>query len=294
MTLTDEGHDIVYDLLIHKDIQLACQRSGLYKWDGNAWQPTYESLGLDNDLATVAIARDGQSLFAGVEGGIMVSHDLGDNWQAFQLPVPHTPVSDLLVVTAQHSDHAVIAATAEDGIYRTEDHGDTWGDTWQSWNGGLFDRKVLCLNSTVDGTVLAGTTSGLYRSSNSGRSWQAVDLPCDPCTILSLYAEPQGQLVAGAEAHGLYVSRDSGMSWQPPGQAPLPEGPVNTVIAADHRLVALIGDRLWITDDPDRLWKPALEGSNITAIAAPDGLSDGARLVIGCVDGSIHEHRLLD
>ncbi len=290
MTPINVTSDLVYDLLIDEDIQLACRRSGLYKRVDAAWQPAYESFGLAANPATISVARGGQALFAGVEGGIMVSPDLGASWQAFQLPAPPTTVSDLQIVPDDDDGHTVIAATLEDGIYRSEDG----GETWQAWNGGLFDRRVLCLASTSDsvGAVLAGTASGLYRSHNAGRSWQAVDLPCDPDTILSLYAEPKGQLVAGTEAHGLFVSTDSGATWQPPGGATRPEGPINAVIAADNQLLALIADQLWMTSDPDNLWQPVLANKSITAVAAPDGLYRGARLITGYADGAVREDTL--
>jgi photosystem II stability/assembly factor-like uncharacterized protein len=64
----------------------------------------------------------------------------------------------------------------------------------------------------VNGSILAGTSDGVYRSVDAGQSWQPVGLP--GCEVLELSAAPDGELVyAGSRPAALYRSRDSGATW---------------------------------------------------------------------------------
>jgi hypothetical protein len=62
--------------------------------------------------------------------------------------------------------------------------------------------------------VVAGTNKGVYRSANSGTSWNAVDsgLSSNLPIIYSL-AVSGANLFAGTSAEGVFLSKDNGLTW---------------------------------------------------------------------------------
>jgi ligand-binding sensor domain-containing protein len=278
--MIDADLDFVYALLIADELVLAGRRSGLYRLSGSGWQPAYDSLQLNGDLATTALAAAGSLIFAGTLGGVLRSDDMGAHWQAFQLPQPVSMVGSLL--SGFDQDQIVLAGSTDDGLYRSADGGLSWSPS----NIGLYDRHVFSLAQAGD-SVLAGTETGLYRSHNRGRSWQPVPFAVEPAAILSLCADSQGRIFAGTETQGLYGAAPYGQTWSRLGETAF-DGAVNALLADEARLLALVDDRLWLSVDSGATWKPALEDSGMTAIA----LAGDGSLYAGYDDGRITQHSL--
>jgi photosystem II stability/assembly factor-like uncharacterized protein len=76
---------------------------------------------------------------------------------------------------------------------------------------------VQALARARDGTIWAGTGSGLYRSRNEGRSWQPAGL--DGTMVMSLLAARSGTLLAGTYRQGVKRSTDGGRTWKDVGFA---------------------------------------------------------------------------
>ena len=111
------------------------------------------------------------------------------------------------------------------GLYVSEDQGETWQLT------GLDGLEVWQLRQAADGTLYAGTQpAGLYRSADSGRSWQSVDsftrapgadrwcIPVEPplpgrARALVLDAKDPNRIRVGVEVGGILCSDDAGASW---------------------------------------------------------------------------------
>ena len=81
-----------------------------------------------------------------------------------------------------------------------------------------FTRFAPFLDSTKGKLVLfAGTDAGLFRSSNSGTTWEQVKAAgITGVSVLAIYAPPSGaSRLAVRTASGLFISEDSGRTWQP-------------------------------------------------------------------------------
>jgi len=193
----------------------------------------------------------------------------------------------------------VLAATMEDGVFRSADR----GVHWATWNFGLLDLNVLCLaispDFAHDETLFAGTGSGIFRSANGGRAWREVDLPTEFAPVLSLALSPHytqdGTLFAGTEAHGLFRSTDRGRTWTRLGKKILNEAvnaivlspdfsskPESLVLTSEHLLVSRDGGQSWLA------WEAggSLE-QEAACVAAPQGLDPGAPLLVGLVNGEV-------
>jgi photosystem II stability/assembly factor-like uncharacterized protein len=104
------------------------------------------------------------------------------------------------------------------GIYVSRDAGETWQKSldWSSEQGRGI--QMIKVNPLRPSTVWAATTEGLYRSYDSGRSWDlahsvvmATDVAFHPADTSRVFAA-HGNL--GTEGRGIYRSTDGGASWE--------------------------------------------------------------------------------
>lgn len=293
----DSRLDTIYALALlptgHEHfVCLAARASGLYCSEdgGAAWRALYSELQLDIEVPTSALGlvrgSTTTTIFAGAAGTIMRSDDGGKRWQVSML-------STAPIVTAVAASPAiahgsvVLAATLGDGVLRSADR----GATWAPWNFGLLDHQALCLAISPafasDETVYVGTETGLFRSTNGGRSWRDMLLPYSgPVTSIALLPQGQnpGMLVAGTEGAGLWHSADSGMTWDQSSDAPADDVVLNLFSVARDEIpadmLAVTSSCLLVSCDAGRSWQRhdilPIE-AEITCAAA---LSDGT-LAIG-------------
>ena len=142
--------DLVYDLACTQNGALcfAARAIGLFRSTdgGDTWLPAYTTLDIDEPIPTTSIVISPDldadaGVFAGVSGGIFRSTNGGETWQAVALSSPPPTVSALVISPNFIEDGVLLAATMEDGIFRSADR----GNRWKSWNFGLLDLNVLCL-----------------------------------------------------------------------------------------------------------------------------------------------------
>jgi photosystem II stability/assembly factor-like uncharacterized protein len=307
----EESEDLVYGLatspaFADDGICFAARRSGLYRSDdgGATWHFTYDSLGLEAPLPTMAVAvspafKSDHIVFGGVPGGITRSVDGGNDWGVSILPSPPPLVSALALSPNFGQDGVVFASTVDDGVLRSADR----GSRWAAWNFGLLDLSVFCIaissDFADDETLFAGVETGVFRSTNGGRAWRETDFPIDFAPVLSLALSPDyaksGVLFAGTESYGLFRSGDRGRTWQRLGEKTI-IGAVNGIIlspefpAKPHVLVAL-GTALLISRDGGQSWTDWKDGldleQGVASVAAPQGLDAGAPVLVGLVGGDV-------
>lgn len=301
----------IYALAVSPDFQtdhtiFAASQSGLYRSmdGGQTWQYAYASLELAAPLPTTTLAlspgfvSDG-SLFAGVSGGVLRSTDRGGTWQVAVLPSPGPTISALAVSPAFQHDGVILAGSVEDGIWRSADR----GGRWSAWNFGLLDLNVTCVAIspayTDDQTIYAGTESGLFRSTNGGRAWRAIDLPAGYDAVLCLAPFPDfaqsGRLLVGTQGGGLFCFADRTGQWVRLGADRI-SSPVNTLIVAPQpdqpaRVLAVLDDVFLISRDGGyswSAWNSALTIEHpVSSVAAPYGLEPSTPLYFGSMGGGI-------
>jgi len=308
--------DIVYGLDASPSFQedarcFAAKRSGLYRSEdgGTSWEDAYESLDLGQPLATAAVSispafgRD-QTVFAGVHGAVLRSTDGTQTWAAARLPSPPPFVISVVPSPDFERDGVVLAATMEDGVFRSADR----GSHWSAWNFGLLDLNVLCLVASPDyardETLFAGTESGIFKSTNGGRAWREANLPPEWGPVLTLAVSAKSDdtrtVYAGTESFGLIRSLDSGATWEQIQDPRVPET-VNGVLLSDRSerrpVVLVMGpESVIFSGDRGHTWCPVdlklKEGIHLTTVAAPDGLQDGALLLLGTDAGTVLRPRI--
>jgi hypothetical protein len=153
-----------------------------------------------------------ERLFAATEGGVYESPNGGRAWRPAGSRLQGLAVLSLAWLPqpdpASPAGGLLFAGTEADGLFRSQDG----GQTWQQLDLGGETGPINCLYARSGEALLAGTSAlGLLRSTDNGLSWQA----CGPqdAAALSLAASG-GTLYAGLHETGLLASTDGGQTWQ--------------------------------------------------------------------------------
>lgn len=191
------GPTAVLDLAVDGDDVFAASLSGVFRLapDGS-WANVGPGLG---PAFAVAVTQAGEVL-AGTTSGVC-RWNAGTGWSRIvrldQVIGLHAGVNA--------DGEFVLAATANDGVYRSD------GDVgeWRSASSGLADPRGTQLVASRTCIVL-GTQSGLYRSANAGSTWSPVSQGRSVDTLLS---EPSGRVSAIADDRTIQTSDDDAISW---------------------------------------------------------------------------------
>ncbi|MBK7257234.1 MAG: hypothetical protein IPI01_05405 [Ignavibacteriae bacterium] len=181
---------------------------------GDRWQF------IDQGLPTrftgdIIIDRSQGALLVATEKGIFKRAATGTRWR------PTTMTKDTRTIV-QHSTEPRIfyAGTEEDGVWRSDDG----GQTWKAHNVGLAHKTVYALATApgVSGAVYAATFGGgVYRSDDGGKSWhqKSKGLTILDCHAVQVLPSSPTTVLAGTLNGGLFISTDAGETWVFNGQA---------------------------------------------------------------------------
>jgi photosystem II stability/assembly factor-like uncharacterized protein len=156
------------------------------------------------------------------------------------------------------------------------DDGATWSDKF--WVNGNAE-KILPIPGNE---LMAGTSLGVYRSTDLGKSWRGASTGLHEVTINDLYTVPSGEIIAATRLHGLLHSTDNGMTWQDMGIASDNVGDVwgiirtheGTLLAGIHSFTALLrstdNGTSWQSAGVSDPFDPQFRWSDLTMDSAGD------------------------
>lgn len=166
----------------------------------------------------------GDTLYAGTEHGVFVSHDRAATWQPTGLvfdPPPYNASFHVRALAVDPSHPARLYAGTWEGLYVSADGGDTWQRIEQRL---LRHVQVSQIAVAADGTAYVAVfgARSLFVSTDGGASWRLRDRRGGEFTALAVDPRRPGTLFAGRRfwygsrrggTDGLYVSRDGGRTW---------------------------------------------------------------------------------
>jgi len=259
-----------------KGLVFAAKQSGLFRSTdgGQTWGDAYAALKLADPLPTqsvaVSVVDDITYVFAALEGRILRSINGSQTWEIASLDSPAPLVTALAVSPDFARDGLVLAATMQDGIFRSADR----GVSWTGWNFGLYDPNINALAFVDAQKVVAGTQSGVFVSINAGRSWRDTDFPLESAPVQCVAVSPDQTIYAGTQSDGLFVSRDAGKTWKT-----VCAGGVEQIHIHNGRVFILNDGNLLFSDD-EKIWQAReFDGEISTFIAEP--------LLIGLASGEV-------
>ena len=178
--------------------------SGVFRRSGAEWQQAgYNhpfSFALDYDR------RDTGIVYLAAGNGLIRMTELGSKWKI----LTGSDVTELRDVSVA-SDNAIwFGHTA--GVRVSRDGGKTWAEV-----GGTLRRQyteAIRVDRTKPGTVLIGGEDGIFRTEDSGRTWQLAG--ASGLQIMNIEQSPHDPCfwLAATQNGGLFASRDCGKSFE--------------------------------------------------------------------------------
>lgn len=273
---------------------------------GASWITNHFGSGNNGDpIPVTAVAMSpafdvDKTVFVAIPGGIGRTHDGGETWTFAKLPLPAPLIATIVCSPAFADDEIAFAGTLEDGMFRTDDG----GISWIPWNFGLHDRSILAIVVSpefhTDDRIYAGTESGIYRSTNRGRSWRPVTATTDCAAVLSLGMTPTGNdtfdLLALTEDRCLLCLRPNEDRTESIDSNGIPENPLRFVSIPSEtkpdRLFLAGNCEIVVSDDDGKTWSSGttlpLDSGEITTFAPPISWNSDQIVFAGTSHGQIH------
>lgn len=233
--------------------------------DGQSWISLNNGL-IDTNVNALAVV--GNKLFAATNSGVFVSTNNGASWSLSNHNLPAEPVYCLFY----HAGSLLVGSRA--GLYESLDLGNSWGHHSVKSGSGAYEISTL----TASGSSLFAGTSyydsnsdsahGVYRSTDEGGSWEAVNNGLPQHSVTTGFAAIGSKIIcasAGNSPHwevsaggGLFESTDDGGSWQRVHNWPRQDS-LTGVIGVIQGVLFVSGSR---STDNGVTWQPSGFNSN--------------------------------
>jgi photosystem II stability/assembly factor-like uncharacterized protein len=160
--------------------------------------------------------RDSKTIYVAAHkhkeaGGFFKSTDGGRKW----LESPELKNEALHSLTQADADPNVLIAGTFNGIFRSDNSGDSWKQLPTSNTSGLIHVESLAIDPRTTKTIYAGTWYLPYKSTDGGQTWKSIKNGIiDDSDIFAIDIDPRdpNHIIASA-CSGIYESDNAGDSW---------------------------------------------------------------------------------
>lgn len=227
---------------------------------------------LDNEYIT-ALATNGNSMFAVIDGGIFRSTNGGQNWTVID-----SGIKNINVISIVANDNSIFIGADNGRIFSSMDDGTSWiqrssvptkfdvksiamsgsnifvgtngdgifltldGSNWFSIDNGLGSSNTYVTSLAVsDNSIFASTDCGIYRFTNK-LSWNRIEGP--PGIVWSVVAD-SNHIFAGTFNHGIFVSNNDGNSWTAMNTGLINGDIMSLAISNNYILVGTYSEGVW-------------------------------------------------
>jgi photosystem II stability/assembly factor-like uncharacterized protein len=165
--------------------------------------------------------QEPRTLYLGSEQGLFRTSDGADHWTRVDSPLNGRQIWSVLLLP--QAPEVIVAGTCPARLFRSGDGGLTWTEPTvhilQECPRIMHTRvTTLAADPTEPQTVWAGVEiDGLYRSRDSGQTWQAVGRGLSSLDIHALAIVPvnnRGKRLLASTNNDVNLSTDDGESWQ--------------------------------------------------------------------------------
>lgn len=154
--------------------------------------------------------RDTNVIFAGTTHLPWKTTDCGKSW--FSIKEGIIDDSDIFSIAIMDDNPDRVFASACSGIYAS----DNAGGLWTKVQGIPFSSRrthIIYPHPSRPEVVFAGTTQGLWRSMDSGKTWQLMTTKTLVVNAIDIHPDDPDRVLLGTDEHGVLISRDLGKSF---------------------------------------------------------------------------------
>ena len=184
---------------------------------GKTWQFLYNfnrpKLFVDHIIVD---PRDSRTLYVAAHrhkesGGFFKSTDGGHKWRESS-ELRNEALHSLI---QSESNPSVLIAGTFNGMFRSDDSGETWTQLPTSTTPGLVHVESLAIDPRTTNTIYAGTWYLPYKSTDGGKSWRSIKTGIiDDSDIFAIDIDPRdANHVIMSACSGIYETRNAGDSW---------------------------------------------------------------------------------
>jgi photosystem II stability/assembly factor-like uncharacterized protein len=234
-SLTTIGTSIIF---------VGTETSGIYISvdGGTTWNPANNGLHYPSTQVTSVYAI-GTDVYAGTCEGLFKSYDNGNNWNPVNSGLPYASAGGNYSCMAAVGSLVYLPTLWNYGISVSTDN----GASWQTKSNVILGVISIAADSTV---VLAGASSGLYSSTDTGSNW--TKYPITNNNEITSVTINKRTIFAGTTIGKSFLSTDKGASWQT----------ISLPTSAPLYAVAVRGDTLFAGDDSSKIYRSVDNGVN--------------------------------
>jgi photosystem II stability/assembly factor-like uncharacterized protein len=160
--------------------------------------------------------RDSKTIYVAAHrhkeaGGFFKSTDGGHRWRES----PELKNEALHSLTQSEANPDVLITGTFNGIFRSDNSGETWTQLPTNSTAGLVHVESLAIDPRTTNTIYAGTWYLPYKSTDGGQSWKSIKNGIiDDSDIFAIDIDPRdpNHIIASA-CSGIYESDNAGNSW---------------------------------------------------------------------------------
>ena len=172
---------------------IAGTADGVFRFNGVCWVPVNNGF-VNKDVRVLAINRNNEELFAGTTDGVFCLKDNSAVWDSCNTGLTSKAARNIRALAIK-TNGDVFAGTGA-GVFLKRINSVTWQKVTD-----LPDNDVYSLAITATGDIIfAGTLSGVFRSFNSGSSWEEANNGMTGFDVSAIAVNPQGEVFAGTRA----------------------------------------------------------------------------------------------
>ncbi len=243
------GEGVTTFTVIGKTLFAGTDRYGIYRSTDNGdrwWDVSIDGI---NMRMVTSLTSNNKSLFAVKQGLLYESTDKGDSWTKLDSTIRSIPMKTIMV-----TDTMLFAGSVNQGVYRSLDMGKSWSPV----NTGLGNLSIQSL-MTIGDKIYAGTSQGLFSSTNNGNDWISAGGSLIGKDIT--YLTGKGTTIfAGTQNSGLYRSIDNGNTWIL--LSSLPQELITSLGFNKKYVLAGTSDNLYMSSNNGDTWSKANPSSS--------------------------------
>lgn len=168
------------------------------------WGPV--SAPYNGDVRSMAFTHSGIMIAGTYGGGVWRSTNDGQSWS-----ISNTGIGNYYISALATAPDGNVFAVVGSGLEKSSNEGVSWEFVLVSSS--EFHCLAISGAGQSSGTIFAGSTNGVTRSTDNGGTWSSFQM-FNVAPIRALAVGPTGIVYAATTSQGIYTSTDNGISWE--------------------------------------------------------------------------------